>query len=629
MNRALRMKNSFAILLAIVLLIVAAMPAYAANTAKQAEVRVKIGSNTMSINGEKIKIQPPFNSGKVAMVPLSVFTNAKGFGASVKLVNKTIQLSYLKHTVTMTKKSTAATVDGKKTTLPAAPVDKSGVTMAPVEAIAKALGLKLATDAKTKEIVITGASAKPTAGNSIDSDAGKNKVGDSYYKWSMNMPTSLAQDDQWDKGSKKTFVDVKGDFYMAVFVDEAAEELDESEQRARLTQTARGTIVDVGAVTVGKATFQRIVTKGDGFFYEYRGIQSNGNFYTVTFGKRAKAKTELDAYKSLLDSFQTSFDKSNKSLKDLSVVKDGKIAFTNADYGLQLKLPVAWEEDYSDENPSFSGPDEASLSIEVNSIIPGDTVDAWIERQMNQLEQLIVHDYWKEIETTSITWNGIPAKVVKLAVTQDKKTWYESTMLLAIKGNYKYDITFTYKQENKNQSLDVMLEILTGMKVDFSVIEKNFGQLPDDEDTADYNATVTKTSKKYGYSITVPKHWIDGVVDMESESIELASKSGVVFMVQAFEGESLTGVPEGFVKNVSENGMFKFESQTNATFAGTDAVKLQFSTTPDAPGPMSVTVYLFAKNGYVYFVEGIMADAAATPLSKKQFDDAFSSFKLN
>ncbi|WP_027087302.1 copper amine oxidase N-terminal domain-containing protein [Cohnella panacarvi] len=629
MNRALRMKNALAALLAIVLLIVAAIPANAANTAKQAEVRVKVGSKSMSINGEKIAIQSPFNSGKVAMVPLSVFTNTKGFGASVKLVNKTIRLSYLKHTVTMTKNSKAATVDGKKTTLPAAPVDKSGVTMAPAEAIAKALGLKVATDAKTKEIVLTGASAKPAAGNSIDSDAGKNKVGDSYYKWSMNMPTSLAQDDQWDKGSKITFVDVKGEFYMAVFVDEAVEELDESEQRARLMQDARGTVVDVGKVTVGKAEFQRIVTKGDGFFYEYRGIQSNGNFYAVTFGKRAKAKTELDAYKSLLDSFQTSFDNTNKSLKDLSIVKDGKIAFTNADYGLKLNLPVAWGEDYSEEYPSYSGPDESNLSIEVNSILAGDTVDAWIEREMEQLELTAVQDYWKEIETSSVTWNGIPAVFVKLAVTQDKKTWYESARLFAIKGNYKYDIALTYKQAKKDQISEVLSEMLTGMTVDFSAIERNFGQVPDEDDTVDLYARVTKTSKQYGYSVTVPKHWINGVVDMESDSVEFENEVGVLLMVETFEGDSLAGLPEVFAENLSESGMFELESQTNVTFAGTDAVKMEFSTTPTAPGPMSVTTYLFVKNGYVYMVEGILADVAATALNKKQYDDAFNSFKLN
>ncbi|MBO9600712.1 MAG: copper amine oxidase N-terminal domain-containing protein [Cohnella sp.] len=629
MTHAMRMKNPVAILLAVVLMLVAALPAVAAETAKQVEVRVKVGSNSMSVNGEKVKIQPPFNSGKIAMVPLSAFTNAKGFGASVKLSNKSIQLSYLKHTVTMTKNSTAATFDGKKATLPAAPVDKSGVTMAPAEAIAKALGLKVKTDAKTKEIVLTGVSANPTAGNSIDSDAGKNKVGDSYYKWSMNMPTSLALDEQWDKGSKKTFVDVKGDFYMAVFVDEAEEELDESEQRARLTEKARGTIVDVGAVTVGNAVFQRIVTKGEGFFYEYRGIQSNGNFYTVTFGKRAKAKTELDAYKSLLDSFQTSFDKSNKSLKDLSIVKDGKIAFTNADYGLQIKLPVAWDEDYSDDYPSFSGPDESSLSIEVNSILAGDTIEAWIEREMKQLELTALQDYWKTIDTTSVTWNGIPAKVVKLEVTQDKKTWYESTRLFAIKGNYKYDIGLTYKQAKKDQISEVLSEVLTGMKIDFSTIERNFGQVPDKDDTVDLNATVTKTSKKYAYSVTVPKHWIDGVVDMESDSVEFESEVGVYFMVETFESDSLAGLPEMFAKNLSESGIFKLDSQTKTTFAGTDAVKMVFSTTPTAPGLMSVTAYLFVKNGYVYMVEGILADVAATPLNKKQYEDAFNSFKLN
>lgn len=631
MTRALRMKNPVAILLAVVLLLVAALPAVAAEAAKQVEVRVKVGSKSMSVNGEKVTIQPPFNTGKIAMVPLSVFTNAKGFGATVKPVNKNIQLTYLKHKLTITKNSKAATFDGKKATLPAAPVDKSGVTMVPVEAIAKALGIKLTTDTKTKELVLKGTSANPAVGNSIDSDAGKNKVGDSYYKWSMNLPTSLAQNEQWDKGAKITFSDVKGEFYMAVFVDEAEEPMDAGEQKAWLEDNAAGgTILDVGTVTVGKDTFQRILSKSAGFFYEYRGIQRNGNFYTVIFGKTAKSKNELDAYKPLLDSFQTSFDKTNKSLKDLSIVKDGKIALSNANYGLSLKLPVSWNEEKYAETPTFDGPDDASLTVEVHSIIAGDTVDAWIEREFKQLELTSVQDYWKKVDEVSVTWNGIPAKVVTLAATQDKKTWYEVTRLFAINGNYKYDVNLNYKQAKKDQVAGIISEVLSGMKIDFPVIEKNFGQVPDEADTIDYDTTVTKTSKTYGYSVTVPKRWIDGVVDMEEDQVNFGDDGGVFFVIETYEHDSIEGLPEILEKNLTSGGTLKLDSRTSATFAGTNAVKMQFSTTPYAPnGQMTVTAYLFTKNGVVYNVQGIMSDISATEFNKKQYEDAFNSFKVN
>lgn len=638
MNLASRMKNPLAILLSIILLLVAALPATAADTAKQVEVRLKVGSKQMSINGEKITIQAPFNSGKIVMAPLSVFTNAKGFAVTLKPVNKNIQLTYAKHTVTITKNSKAATIDGKKATLPAAPVDKSSVTMVPVEAIAKAFGIKLTTDAKTKELVLKGTVAAPakTTGNSIDTDAGKSKVGDSYYKWSMNMPTNLAQDEQWDKGSKITFADVKGDFYMGVFVEKAEESLDAKEQSDMMKRYLNGeTTLDVSSIVVGGNKFQRLVTKDkDGFFYEYRGIQANGNFYMVIFGKKGKAKTELEAYKSLLDSFQTSFDASNKSLKDLTIVKNGKIAYSNANYGLKVQLPIEWSEDKSEDRDvdvlTYNGPNDADLSIKVSSILPGDTVDAWIEREKQQLQDTIIQDYWKIGNTSSIIWNGIPAKVVTLELRIEEGKWYEITRLFAIKGNYKYDLSVSYEQSKKGEVMGVILEMLNWLKVDFPTIEANFGQVPDEDDTMDRMATVTKTSKKYGYSVTVPKYWVDGVVDMETDGVDFKNDSGVGFSVLAIEGESIGNLPDYFVDKFTNEEGYKLDTRTLTTIAGVSATKLQFSiSSSGSKVGLTMTIYMLEKNGNVYLVQTFLAEPGATSLSTKQLEDAVNSFTFN
>ncbi|MFC5528891.1 copper amine oxidase N-terminal domain-containing protein [Cohnella yongneupensis] len=634
MVRINRMKQPLSLLIALILLIVTALPAYAADsTVKQAEIRVKVGSSQMTINAEKIKIQPPYNSGKIAMVPLSVFTNAKGFGATLKPTGKNLQITYLKHILIVTKGSKAATFDGKKATLPVAPVDKSGVTMIPVESIAKALGIKLTTDAKTKELVLKGASATPAAaGNSIDSDAGKNKVGDSYYKWSMNMPTNLAQDEQWDKGSKITFADVKGEFYMAVFVDKAEEALDASEQSGILKDYSDGdTTIDVGSVKVGANTFQRIITKDSGgFFYEYRGIQHNGYFYTVIFGTKAKSKAELDAYKGLLDSFQTSFDAANKSLKDLSIVKNGKIAYVNANYGLKLQLPVAWSEDKDPANTglAYSGPEGAELSFDVHSIIPNDTLDAWLQRDVKNFEDMSAEAYRKPIETIDITWNGVPAKQSKIVFTMDKKTWIEITSISAIKGNYKYEISLTYPQEQRAVMLDVLYEMSNGMKVDFATVEKNFGQVPDPDDTKDLTTLVTKSSKKFGYNVTIPKYWVDGTPDMDANTVHFGGDESD-FIVEVYSIDSTEGVEDILTKNVTEGGVLKKDASTKVTFAGTTATKLEFSSTALAESNIKVVMYFFAKNGNVYIVESVMHDFFASPMNTTMLQNAIDSFTVN
>lgn len=631
-----RMKQGFALLLSLVLLLAVALPVQAAeSTGKTVEVRVKVGSGQMSVNKEKVSIQAPYSSGKIAMAPLSVFTNAKGFGATLKPTGKSLKLVYLKHTLVLAKGSKAATFDGKKATLPAAPVDKSGVTMVPLEAIAKALGLKLSTDAKTKEFVLKGTSASPAAtGNSIDSDAGKNKVGDSYYKWSMNLPTNLAQTDQYDKGSKITFADVKGEFYMAVFVDEAEEPLDESEQSDMLKGGRYGTtIIDVSTVASGKDTYQRVVMKDTtGFFYEYRGIQRNGFFYTVVFGKKAKTKAELDAYRTLLDSFQPSFDSSNKSLKDLSIVKNGKIAYTNATYGLSLTLPVAWEENeyaaYTGKGgSSYVGPEDETLDLAVHSVLPNDTLEAWVQRDIRYLEDMTAEQYRKPVETTAITWNGLPAILLRTSLTADAKEWTDVVHIYAMKGNYKYQTTLSYPQERKNEVSVVLDEALGGMKIDFAAVEKNFGRVPDEEDTRDLTTLATKTSKDYGYSVTVPKYWIDSSVDMEEDMVEFGN-DGVFFLVAVEEDTSLDELKETAEEMYATIKQLKLQSTTNVTFAGGPAIRMQYTTKPSSEVQLQIDSYLFEKNGKAYRVQtGILAPFE-TSFNTKQLEDALNSFKF-
>lgn len=628
------MKRGLAVLLALALLLSLALPVQAAeNAGKAVEVRVKVGSGQMTVNKEKIGIQAPYNAGKIAMAPLSVFTNAKGFGATLKPTGKSLKLAYLKHTLVLTKGSKAATFDGKKTTLPAAPVDKSGVTMVPLEAIAKALGLKLSTDAKTKEFVLKGTSASPAAtGNSIDSDAGKNKVGDSYYQWSMNLPTNLAQTDQYDKGSRIAFADVKGEFYMAVFVDEEEEPLDESEQIERLKAGRYGkTIVDESTVARGKDTFQRVVMKdATGFFYEYRGIQRNGFFYTVVFGKKAKTKAELDAYRPLLDSFQTSFDSSNKSLKDLSIVKNGKIAYKNATYGLGLMLPVSWDEDvYSsyrgDAGVSYVGPEDETLEFAVHSVLPNDKLDAWVQRDIRYMEDMVAEQYRKPVEKTSVTWNGIPAILLRSSFSADAKTWTDEVSIYAMKGDYKYQAILSYPQERKNDVSVVLDEMLRGLKIDFAVVEKNFGRVPDEDDARDLTALATKTSKDYGYSVTVPKYWIDSTVDMEDIEVEFGN-DGVHLLIAVEEDSSLSEVQDTVEKMYATIKQLKLDSKTDVTFAGVPAVLLRFTTKESSEVQAKFDIYLFEKNGNAYMVQAGMLAAFATPLNTKQLQDALNSF---
>lgn len=625
-------KGWLAFVLAALMFALSALPVSAAESGDKVEIRVKVGISQMKVDGETIKLQqPPFKSAGNVMVPLSVFTNAKGFGAKVQLKNnKIITLAYLKHVIVLTLGSKSAMIDGKKATLAVAPVNKKGVTMVPLTILAKSFGATQATDAATKEIVIQAVSASSGSGNSgsgIDSDSGKSQIGDSYYKWSMNYPTGLVQQKQWSDGDWITFSDVKGDYYLALSIDEAEEPLDIEDKRELLRDNlGEETVVDVKSVTRPSGAFERMITKdSDGFYYEYRGIQANGYFYTLTFGKKAKSASELDANAGLLDSFRTTFNAGNKSLKDLARIKDGKIVYENEDYGLKIQLPKEWSQDTEESSPYFYGPDESYLLLNVYSLNQDDTLDKWVERKRQLFKAIIAEAYRKEPETSSITWNGVPATLVKIAYSTDGKKWWNEVEIYAVKGNYKYYVDYTFEQEHKDEVEDVVKQLLEGMTVDFTKVEKSFGQVPDPEDNLDLNATATKTSKKYGYSLTVPKMWAKGISDMEEDSVEF-SEFGTNLLVAVQEDTSLEGYPELLEKTYTNSGVLNLDAKTKVTFAGRDAFKFELSTTKLAEYASHMTIYLFENEGDIYMVQGMQYDAYASELNRKRLEDAIKSF---
>ncbi|WP_373230852.1 stalk domain-containing protein [Cohnella sp.] len=628
-----RSKNWMPLWLAALLFILCASPVSAAEeAAKTFEIRVKVGSNQMKMNGAAVKIQPPYQTAGTTMVPLSVLTNTKGFGAKLQLKNnKIITLTYQKHVIVLTKGSKAATINGKKATLTAAPVDKQGVTMVPLKIIVKTFGAKLSSDAKTKELIIKGTvAASGDVASGIDPDSGKSQIGDSYFKWSMNYPTGLVQDYQTDLGEWISFSDVKGDYYLAVSVEEAADPLDTGDKRDLLIEYSDydETMVDMKTSKRSTGTFERMITKSkSGFFYEYRAIQANGNFYILVFGKKAKSASELDANSGLLDSFKPSFSSTNKSLKDLARIKDGKIAFENSDYGLKLQLPKDWRADKGKSNPYFYGPDDSYLLLEVSSINAGDTLDNWVDRRLQLYKDLLAETYRKTPEVSSITWNGIPAKLVKSSYSNDTITWMNEYEVYVFNGEHKYYIDYTFKEKNKDNTGEVVDQLLNGMKVDFAHVEKSFGELPDPNDI-DITTMVTKTNKTYGYSITLPKYWTKGVTDMESEEIDF-SGFGIDLTVSIEEDSSLSEVQdmlEGFLN--LDFAEIKLDSKSTVTYAGVSAAKYLISTTKEAPDQFHLTIYILENKGNVYIIEGELYDAYASDLNRKQLEDALNSFQL-
>jgi hypothetical protein len=629
------MRKQLFIILALLLVFAAAAPVSAEEAADQTlEIRLRIGSGQMTVGGVETTVTAPYIVQGYAMVPLRVAT--KAIGAEFSLKNdKEITLTYLNHQVKLTRGSREAYYDGRKVTLPVPVAMQGGVTMIPVRAL-EGLGARLSYDKDTQEIAIEIASSgnSPIAHMGIDSDAGKTRIGDSHYQWSINYPTGLVQDYQSADGSYITFRDIKDEYFLGIYVEDAQEEMNAQQKRDRIIRDYLygETVLDKATVTGPGGSYERISVKDEyGYYYEYRGFQDNGRFYVLVFGKKASSLADLRPFYSLLDSFRTSFDRDDASLKDLSKIVDGLKQFENKAYGLSLMLPMEWREDWSASYPVYFS-ENAALTLEVSSLEDGDSLEAWIARQIAQFEKTYAEDYRGPIEQSDTVWSGLPARMVKTAFTYDKKNWQQVYTIYAVRDQYRYKTQLTFLGDEDAEN-DAWASIQETMKVDFEHIGKTFGNIPDDSDIWDLTETRTIVNQKLGYTLTVPVHWRKW--PSEYAQGELFEFTGGSLSIIVFEDEE---EPEALLEEIREKSGeltaaqrgIKVLEDAAVTFAGVQAHKLVVEGVTDYTDvPQREILYSVAKGDKAYLIHGRYYLANATDFVIGQLNDALNSFAIH
>ncbi|MFC3799920.1 stalk domain-containing protein [Cohnella sp. GCM10012308] len=630
------------LLLAFVLLFVAAIPAWAADSSSPAiDIRLKLGSKQMTVNGTASTVQPPFQKNGATYIPLSVLT--KGLGAKLALTqNKILTLTLGSHKLVLTLGGKTATADGKATALQAAPLLQSGVTMVPLQVV-QYLGATKSFTAATKEIRVTLANVASGSGSTggtsaIDSDAGKSKIGDSYYKWSMNYPTGLVQDYQSTDGDALEFRDVKKEYFLGVYVYPQIDQLTASEVRDTIYSLYYNTETTVTKTTETRAgaTYESVITKDkNGLYYEYRGFQANDFLYIVAYGKKASSASELKQSTTILDSFKTSFNSADSKLKDLTQIVAGYKTFKYEDYGLSLQLPKEWELAKDSNYPYYQPKDESAyVYVDVTSLVKGDTVDAWIDRKMSSFKDTFDTPYYKVLEKTNVEWNGKPAVMQKLSYSYDTKNWWEEYEIFAVEGDYRYYTEFAYLQNRKAEFEPILGQVLKSLRVDYGEVEDNFGEIVDDSDIVDRTAVTTKTSRKYGYSIALPQQWSGVKNDFENDEVSYAFNGGSL-LIDILEGvtdaqQLYESANSSFAKADAESNAIRVTENSMTTFGGLTAKKLVLEDDgSEGGGSTRTTLYVVVSNNRGYLVATTLSTAFASAFNKKQLDDAVKSFKFN
>lgn len=158
------------------------------------EISFKVGDDTLSINGNFVKVETPVVINGVTLVPVRVITES--FGAEVDWDGKDrcVTLNYSEVIIKLYIDNKTAFVDGQEINLLEAPRIINDRTMVPLRFITENFGATVHYEHDTKQITVIKENPNPHSIKDfglILKKTNKKRIGDSYYNWSIDFPKTL------------------------------------------------------------------------------------------------------------------------------------------------------------------------------------------------------------------------------------------------------------------------------------------------------------------------------------------------------------------------------------------------------------------------------------------------------
>ncbi|OPG95356.1 copper amine oxidase [Chryseobacterium mucoviscidosis] len=616
-------------MLAGMLSIGAALPAWASDLTTS-ELRITAGSTSAYINGSKQTIAKPYKFKGVTMVPVGVFK--KAFGSEIRLEkNDVVKVKEGPHTVTLTIGSSIAWVDGVKKEMGAAPKMMNGVLMVPLRPVAAGIGATLA-PSSSGEMVIrllqTDESTDDDEG-SINLDEGKTRIGNSYYGWSMNYPSDLMILQTGEQERMMTFGAEDSSYYLEVYVSDQDVNLDSDDLLQQLVQEAKeagDTVLDRESIAKGKTPYARIVVKdADGVLWEMRQYIKDGRQYDVYLADYGALNyKDLGKRAALLNSFQPTYVQSDRTIKDLSTVDEGMRATWNDDYGIELKIPAGWSMDNT--QMIYEAKDGAYLQLRVTSAPKGATVQEWSGQLDKWMRETFTPESYEPIGSYTMDVSGETAEVNEFRYNFGDG-WQTEFDVLLQKNGYRYYAEYTFPEE-QTKDREWFKSIMKSVEIDFDTVADNFGQLDEDPYLTDKTKSVTRTSKRYHYSVDIPRYWTP-YNDRFEYSPVVYTFTGGQFSISASEDKSIemtvSQLREAYAEATKTRKNFKLISSEEMTFAGVPAFSFIYHEV-DNGVPYTGRQIVFEQNGTTYTITSGLNDANKTEVQAAALEKAVNSF---
>ncbi len=415
----IEMKKIFAVFCVICCLMLGSVNIFAADTEKGDDssstnitVSFKAGTGNYSVNGKNVKGQASEVIKGKTFVPVNVITDALNATLSVDLKKKTATINYNDVNIVLTANKKEAIIANKKVKIDPAPFIKNSSFMVTISFLADTLGA----DVKNEkgQISFVKEIANPNSikdFSTLVKKTTKDKIGDSYYRWSMYLPSDLKLDYRNFNGTTNQFYAQDGSYMVDVRIFDS----DEKNSIDKITDnmldyTKDFTLIDYGTDKNGTAEYVEFIYKDDEYTYQDRFYLTYEKEYNIVVYTQNEDSYLDDKYLNIINSFKFAFDKDG-STEDLSdVTKDGYRKYQDTRLKWSINMHPDWEENKDDKiqnKVKFNGKNDAYFSVAVYSLEKGETLDSITADSIKESEESLNPSLYKLIKQENTTIGGV------------------------------------------------------------------------------------------------------------------------------------------------------------------------------------------------------------------------------
>lgn len=535
------------------------MNTYAAGDEKLT-LELKVGSSDGKIDGKISNVEKPYVSGKTIMVPLEWFTTAIGAEVIKKSDKKTIEIIYCDTDIVIKTGALDYTADAASKKLPVAPVLKNSKTMVPLDLLAGNFPVTVTSDMKkgTVRIVLNDDGAL-TDLSFLTGGISSPRVGNSFYGWSISIPTGSRIIANSFKSDKIGITTESRSLYFEVAVEDKKE------------RTLTGLYNDT--LYSGNVRFSKIDIKAAVPYFEYTRLteydealrvkvfEKGDYFYWVTINCYDNSVTPEKLvsdkyYENIMNSFSLNYKGNTKGVQDLSKVKQGRVSFydyltlsSDVKYlPWSMDIPAKWNQVLGTDDPFTTnlGLDSRHyMKIMLQTQEDAGSLEEYVEGVKSNYDKYFDPRVYKFISSEDAKVAGTEANNLRFSLKQGEKTYIIDEYYFT-QNDILYEISIKLPENEYDQLKTQFTDALDHM-VFYPINTSKFKDEAEKYSNRNLRVSLSQQddpfeylNKTYKWSAKIPGYWTRSGADQEnSVSFENPNTYSSV-IINAVENNSIT-----------------------------------------------------------------------------------------